>query len=130
MCGNRTKTFLPGRRRSQKRLPFEGKERIKMSYVDITSQGASVLWGTRAAERNAETRKRLEKEHNVKVGDKVKIITEEVSEEKDGRRKRKKIRKATVVDLYENFILLRIKTRTENSFCESFVWQEFEAMRK
>ncbi len=101
-----------------------------MSYVDITSQGASVLWGTRAAERNAETRKRLEKEHNVKVGDKVKIITEEVSEEKDGRRKRKKIRKATVVDLYENFILLRIKTRTENSFCESFVWQEFEAMRK
>ena len=69
-----------------------------MSYRDITSQGASVLWGTRAAERNAETRK--------------------------------KIRKATVVDLYENFILLRIKTRTENSFCESFAWKEFEAMRK
>lgn len=81
MCGNRTKTFLPGRRRSQKRLPFEGKERIKMSYVDITSQNTEVLWGTRMAERNAETRKRLEKEHNVKVGDKVKIITEEVSEE-------------------------------------------------
>lgn len=103
-----------------------------MSYRDITSQSAvkSVLWGTRAAERNAETRKRLEREHNVRIGDKVKIVTEEVSEEKDGRRKRKKIRKATVVDLYENFILLRIKTRTENSFCESFAWKEFEAMRK
>lgn len=62
-------------------MPFEGKERIKMSYVDITSQNTEVLWGTRMAERNAETRKRLEKEHNVKVGDKVKIITEEVSEE-------------------------------------------------
>ena len=84
-----------------------------MGYRDITSQGASVLWGTRAAERNAETRKRLEREHKVRIGDKVKIVTEEVSEEKDGRRKRKKIRKATVVDLYENFILLRIKARTE-----------------
>ncbi len=30
MCGNRAKTYLPGRR-SQKRLPFEGKERI-MGY--------------------------------------------------------------------------------------------------
>lgn len=100
-----------------------------MTYRDITSQSAQTLWGTRAAERNAETRKRLEREHNVRIGDKVKIVTEEVSEEKDGRRKRKKIRKATVVDLYENFILLRIKARTENSFCESFSWQEFEAMR-
>lgn len=104
-----------------------------MGYRDITSQSAvkPVLWGTRAAERNAETRKRLEKEHNVKVGDKVKIITEEVSEEKDGRRKRKKvIRKATVVDMYEYFILLRIKTKIAgNSFYESFVWKEFEAMR-
>lgn len=101
-----------------------------MSYRDITSQGASVLWGTRAAERNAETRKRLEREHKVRVGDKVKIVTEEVSEEKDGRRKRKKIRKATVVDVYEYFILLRIKTKiTGNSFCESLSWQEFEAMR-
>lgn len=100
-----------------------------MACRDITSQSTSVLWGTRAAERNAETRKKLEKEHNVKIGDEVKIVTEEVSEEKDGRRKRKKIRKATVVDLYENFILLRIKARTENSFCESFSWQEFEAMR-
>ena len=102
---------------------------MKVSYKDITFQGASALWGTRAAERNAETRKRLEREHKVRVGEKVKIVTEEVSEEKDGRRKRKKIRKATVVDLYENFILLRIKTRTENSFCESFAWKEFEAMR-
>lgn len=101
-----------------------------MSYKDITSQSACTLWGTRMAERNAETRKRLEREHNVRIGDKVKIVTEEVSEEKDGRRKRKKIRKATVVDVYEYFILLRIKARTENSFCESFVWQEFEAMRK
>lgn len=100
-----------------------------MSYRDITSQSTEVLWGTREAERNAEARKRLEQEHNVRIGDKVKIVTEEVSEEKDGRRKRKKIRKATVVDLYENFILLRIKARTENSFCESFSWQEFEAMR-
>ncbi len=99
-----------------------------MSYRDITSQGASVLWGTRAAERNAETRKKLEKEHNVKIGDEVKIVTEEVSEEKDGRRKRKKIRKVTVVDVYEHFILLRIETK--NSFCESFAWKEFEAMRE
>ncbi len=101
-----------------------------MGYRDITSQSAvkSVLWGTRAAERNAETRKRLEKEHNVKIGDEVKIVTEEVSEEKDGRRKRKKIRKATVVDVYEYFILLRIETK--NSFCESFAWKEFEAMRE
>ena len=101
-----------------------------MSYKDITSQSAQMLWGTRMAERNTETRKRLEKEHNVKVGDKVKIITEEVSEEKDGRRKRKKIRKATVVDVYEYFILLRIKTKAGNGFCESFAWKEFEAMRK
>lgn len=78
-----------------------------MSYKDITSQSAQMLWGTRMAERNTETRKRLEKEHNVKIGDEVKIVTEEVSEEKDGCRKRKKIRKATVVDLYENFILLQ-----------------------
>ena len=101
-----------------------------MAYRDITFQGASALWGTRAAERNAETRKRLEREHNVRVGEKVKIVTEEVSEEKDGRRKRKKIRKATVVDLYENFILLRIKTKAGNGFYESFVWKEFEAVRK
>lgn len=101
---------------------------MKVSYRDITSQGASVLWGTRAAERNAETRKKLEKEHNVKIGDEVKIVTEEVSEEKDGRRKRKKIRKVTVVDVYEHFILLRIETK--NSFCESFAWKEFEAMRE
>lgn len=101
-----------------------------MSYKDITSQSTEVLWGTRMAERNAETRKRLEKEHNVKVGDKVKIVTEEVSEEKDGRRKRKKIRKATVVDLYENFILLRIKTKAGNGFLETFTYQEFECMRK
>lgn len=107
---------------------INGKEN-EMTYRDITSQSASVLWGTRATERNAETRKRLEQEHNVRVGDKVKIVTEEVSEEKDGRRKRKKIRKATVVDVYEYFILLRIKARTENSFCESFAWKEFEAMR-
>lgn len=64
-----------------------------MSYKDITSQSAQMLWGTRMAERNTETRKRLEKEHNVKVGEKVKIITEEVSEEGGERRKRKKIRK-------------------------------------
>ena len=101
-----------------------------MSYVDITSQNTEVLWGTRMAERNAETRKRFEKEHNVKVGDKVKIVTEEVSEEKDGRRKRKKIRKSEVVDVYEYFILLRIKTKAGNGFCESFAWKEFEAMRK
>lgn len=101
-----------------------------MSYRDITSQGASALWGTRAAERNAETRKRLEREHKVRIGDKVKIVTEEVSEEKDGRRKRKKIRKATVVGVYEYFILLRIKTKMAgNSFCESFAWKEFETMR-
>ena len=100
-----------------------------MSYRDITSQSTEVLWGTRAAERNAETRKRLEREHKVRVGEKVKVVTEVVSEEKDGRRKRKKIRKATVVDVYEYFILLRIKARTENSFCESFAWKEFEAMR-
>lgn len=69
-----------------------------MAYRDITSQSTSVLWGTRAAERNAETRK--------------------------------KIRKATVVDVYEYFILLRIKTKMSgNSFCESLSWQEFEAMR-
>lgn len=111
-------------------MPFEGKERIKMSYVDITSQSTEVLWGTRMAERNAETRKRFEKEHNVKVGDKVKIITEEVSEEGGERRKRKKIRKATVVDVYEYFILLRIKTKAGKGFCESFAWKEFEAMRK
>lgn len=102
---------------------------MKVSYRDITSQSTEVLWGTRAAERNTETRKRLEQEHNVRIGDKVKIITEEVSEEDGERRKRKKIRKATVVDVYEYFILLRIKARTENSFCESFSWQEFEAMR-
>lgn len=74
----------------------------------------------------------------------MKIITEEVSEEKDGRRKRKKIRKATVVDLYENFILLRIKikagngflktftykTKAGNGFLETFTYQEFECMRK
>lgn len=69
-----------------------------------------------------------EREHNVRIGDKVKIVTEEVSEEKNGRRKRKKIRKATVVDVYEYFILLRIETK--NSFCESFAWKEFEAMRE
>ena len=101
-----------------------------MGYRDITSQSAvkSVLWGTRAAERNAEARKRLEREHNVRIGDKVKIVTEEVSEEKDGRRKRKKIRKATVVDVYEHFILLRIKTKAGNGFL--FTYQEFECMRK
>lgn len=70
-----------------------------------------------------------EREHNVRIGDKVKIVTEEVSEEDGERRKRKRIRKATVVDVYEYFILLRIKARTENSFCESFAWKEFEAMR-
>ena len=103
---------------------------MKVSYRDITSQGASVLWGTREAERNAKTRKRLGQEHNVRIGDKVKIVTEEVSEEKDGRRKRKKIRKATVVDMYEYFILLRIKTKIAgNSFYESFTWKEFEAVR-
>ena len=96
-----------------------------MSYKDITSQSTEVLWGT----RNAETRKRLEKEHNVKVGDKVKIITEEVSEEDGERRKRKKIKKSEVVDVYEYFILLRIKTKAGNGFCESFAWKEFEAMR-
>lgn len=101
-----------------------------MSYRDITSQSTEVLWGTREAERNAEARKRLEQEHNVRIGDKVKIVTEEVSEEKDGRRKRKKIRKATVVDLYENFILLRIKTKAGNGFLETFTYQEFECMRK
>lgn len=79
---------------------------MKVGYKDIISQGALALWGTRMAERNAETRKRLEREHKVRVGEKVKIVTEEVSEEKDGRRKRKKIRKATVVDVYEYFILL------------------------
>lgn len=71
---------------------------MKVSYRDITSQGASVLWGTRAAERNAETRK--------------------------------KIRKATVVDVYECFILLRIKTKAGNGFLETFTYQEFECMRK
>ncbi len=101
-----------------------------MSYKDITSQSAQMLWGTRMAERNTETRKRLEKEHNVKVGDKVKIITEEVSEEKDGRRKRKKIRKSEVVDVYEYFILLQIKTKAGNGFLETFTYQEFECMRK
>ena len=104
-----------------------------MGYKDIISQGTLALWGTRMAERNAETRKRLEREHKVRVGEKVKIVTivtEEVSEEKDGRRKRKKIRKATVVDVYEYFILLRIKTKAGNGFCESFAWKEFEAMRK
>lgn len=101
-----------------------------MGYRDITFQSASVLWGTRAAERNAETRKRLEREHNVRIGDEVKIVTEEVSEEKDGRRKRKSEKKATVVDVYEHFILLRIKTKIAgNSFCESLSWKEFEAMR-
>lgn len=101
-----------------------------MGYRDITSQGTEVLWGTRAAERNAETRKRLEQEHNVRIGDKVKIITEEVNEEDGERRKRKKIRKATVVDVYEYFILLRIKTKIAgNSFYESFTWKEFEAVR-
>ncbi len=99
-----------------------------MSYRDITSQSASVLWGTRAAERNAETRKRLEKEHNVRVGDKVKIVK---VRENGEHKKRKNIRNATVVDVYECFILLRIKTKvTGNSFCESFAWQEFEAMRR
>ena len=101
-----------------------------MTYRDITSQSAQTLWGTRAAGRNAETRKRLEREHNVRIGDKVKIITEEASEEKDGRRKRKKIRKATVVDVYECFILLRIKTKAGNGFLETFTYQEFECMRK
>ena len=103
---------------------------MKVGYKDIISQGALALWGTRMAERNAETRKRLEREHKVRVGEKVKIVTEEVSEEKDGRRKRKNIRKATVVDVYEYFILLRIKTKAGNGFCESFAWKEFEAMRK
>ena len=106
---------------------INGKEN-EMAYRDITSQSTSVLWGTRAAERNTETRKRLEQEHNVRIGDKVKIVTEEVSEEKDGRRKRKKIRKATVVDVYEYFILLRIEAG--NGFCESFAWKEFEMMRR
>lgn len=101
-----------------------------MGYRDITFQGASALWGTRAAERNAETRKRLEREHKVRVGEKLKIVTEEVSEEKDGRRKRKKIRKSEVVDVYEYFILLRIKTKAGNGFLETFTYQEFECMRK
>ena len=100
-----------------------------MGYKDIISQGALALWGTRMAERNAETRKRLEKEHNVKVGDEVKIVTEEVSEENGERRKRKKIRKTTVVDLYENFILLRIKTKAGNGFLETFAWKEFETLK-
>lgn len=73
----------------------------------------------------------LGKKVEVTLVDKVKIVTEEVSEEKDGRRKRKKIRKATVVDVYEYFILLRIKTKIAgNSFCESLSWQEFEMMRR
>mgnify|MGYP000000331682 CR=1 FL=1 len=33
-------------------------------------------------------------------------------------------------DEYEYFILLRIKTKAGNGFCESFAWKEFEAMRK
>lgn len=34
------------------------------------------------------------------------------------------------VDVYEHFILLRIKTKIAgNSFCESLSWKEFEAMR-
>lgn len=65
-----------------------------MGYRDITFQGASALWGTRAAERNAETRKRLEREHNVRIGDKVKIVTEEVSEEKKRTQKKKENQKS------------------------------------
>ena len=80
-----------------------------MAYRDITSQSTSVLWGPRAAERNAETRKKLEN---------------------DGRIKIKKIRKATVGDVYEYFILLQIETKIAgNGFCESLSWKEFEAMR-
>lgn len=87
-----------------------------MSYKDIIFQDASVLWGTRMAKRNAETRKRLEREHNVRVGDKVKIVTEEVSEEKDGRGKRKKIRKSEVVDVYEYFTCCELKQKQETAF--------------
>lgn len=104
-----------------------------MSYRDITSQSAvkSVLWGTRAVERDKKRQQELERLHNVRVGDKVKIVTEEVREEDGERKKRKNIRKATVVDVYECFILLRIKTKVSgNSFCESFAWQEFEMMRR
>lgn len=54
-----------------------------MGYRDITFQGASALWGTRAAERNAETRKRLEREHNVRVGEKVMPVEQEVQNEND-----------------------------------------------
>ncbi len=87
-----------------------------MSYKDITSQGASVLWGTRMAERNAETRKRLEKEHNVKVGDKVKIITEEVSEEDGERRKRKKIKKAKLLMYMNTSSCCELKRKQETAF--------------
>ena len=109
----------------------DGKKGIEMGYVDITHKISESIWGVRAAERNAKMKAKLEREHNVRIGDEVKIITEEISEEKDGRRKKeKKVRKATVVDLYENFILLRIKTKTAgNSFCESFVWKEFETLK-
>ena len=41
---------------------------MKVSYRDITSQSTEVLWGTRAAERNAETRKRLEREQMSESG--------------------------------------------------------------
>lgn len=54
-----------------------------MSYKDITSQSAQMLWGTRMAERNTETRKRLEREHNVRVGEKVMPVEQEVQNEND-----------------------------------------------
>lgn len=47
-----------------------------MGYRDITSQGASVLWGTRAVERDKKRQQKLEQLHNVRVGKEVKIQVE------------------------------------------------------
>ena len=55
-----------------------------MGYRDITSQGASVLWGTRAVERDKKRQQELEQLHNVRVGKEVKIQVE-VSDISDGR---------------------------------------------
>ena len=102
-----------------------------MGYRDITSQSAvkSVLWRTRAVERDKKRQQELEQLHNVRVGKEVKIQVED-SDISDGRkRKRLEIKKATVTGVYEHFILLRFKVKG-NGLQETFFWDDFRKIRR
>lgn len=102
-----------------------------MGYRDITYQSAvkSVLWGTRAVERDKKRQQELERLHNVCVGDVVKIELEETDTSDKRYRKRAIIKKATVTGVYEHFVLLRFKVKG-NGLQETFFWDEFRKIRR